>query len=707
MHWDQKQFKADQEEQERLKYSNLDSDEPLEEAPDKFIGTTLSDRYEIIELAGKGGMSAVYRARHLLTQKTVALKLMHSYLLTDNQAVRRFHQEAKAASRLQHPNAISVQDLGVTDDGQPYLVMDYLEGWSLSEVIKLAGKIDVDRALHIFSQACGALAHAHENSIIHRDLKPSNIMLIRSDEDSDFVKVVDFGIAKIMPEGGEGLKLTTTGEVFGSPLYMSPEQCNGQPLDQRSDIYSMGCLMYEALTGKPPLEGNNILETMHKQMHESPAVLSGLDAHPRLVQQLDKIIQKCMAKSREQRYSSMTELKDDLQNASESKKGSKLAATIGLGATKHQRALDNKIAGFSSKKVFWTFMPLSMMLLMIICGVGYAWTTISADPEMSNRDLPLDMQFNIVVADPEKLAKLQGERVYIEHAQKHMFSSPEEKFYGMVKMADALKKAGLYNDAVDVYGAAAMTANNGGFAEGIQTDIAEINAKVAQCLLAQGKLNNAYNYALVAYINFQKLHVETNSNVAPNLGTLLEICSQQPDKLPQGANFFNSLHKLVLNIYKVAKAPALTQAVIYLQAADYLIAAGNGAYWSDQPANIPTLKLALDYLQRSLDAWKVAESMGVYKDMMMYNEAVILNKMGLVLAKTGDLEAAELKFKQALQKIQDTTTYKDAALPKVLFNLSDVQFKERKIQDYIDNHGNGVAKRIWAKVNSLDKHVSH
>src|SRR5262249_37806667 len=157
-----------------------------------------------------------------------------------------------------------IYDFGVTSDGQPFIAMDFLDGRALSEVIKNDGPLSPARGVPIFLQACDALAHAHRMGIIHRDLKPSNLMLIDNDGKKDFVKIVDFGIAKIIPqEGDKNLQLTATGEIFGSPLYMSPEQCLGQKLDQRSDIYQMGCLMYEAVAGKPPFKCDTAYETIH------------------------------------------------------------------------------------------------------------------------------------------------------------------------------------------------------------------------------------------------------------------------------------------------------------------------------------------------------------------------------------------------------------------------------------------------------------
>ena len=280
---------------------------------DAFLGTSFAGRYQILALLGKGGMSAVYKARHQVMHKLFAVKMLHPHLVSDQQSLQRFKQEAQAASALNHPNVIAVHDFGITDAGVPYQIIDFLEGLSLAETIKRDGPLESERALKIFIQAADALGHAHTKGVIHRDLKPSNIMLVTSDGEEDVVKIVDFGIAKLMPqEGRENQQLTQTGEVFGSPLYMSPEQCMGHKLDMRSDIYSMGCLMYEALSGQPPLMGNNVYETISKQINEMPASLSTTRANLSRSAQLDAIICKAMAKDPQQRYQSMAEMKKDL-----------------------------------------------------------------------------------------------------------------------------------------------------------------------------------------------------------------------------------------------------------------------------------------------------------------------------------------------------------------------------------------------------------
>ena len=190
----------------------------------------------------------------------------------DQTSKKRFQLEAEAASCLKHPNIIAVYDYGIAPTGQPYLVMEYLVGESLADLIKRDKNIEQRRVVKIFIQACDALSHAHKKGVIHRDLKSSNIMLVEQEDKSDIVKVLDFGIAKLMPASGKlPQNLTQTGEVFGSPIYMSPEQCLGQTLDQRSDIYSMGTMLYEALTGVPPLVGNTIVDTMQMHVGTKPA----------------------------------------------------------------------------------------------------------------------------------------------------------------------------------------------------------------------------------------------------------------------------------------------------------------------------------------------------------------------------------------------------------------------------------------------------
>lgn len=280
-----------------------------------LVGKILGGKYEVLKLLGKGGMSAVFKVKHIVLGKEYAIKVMHSHLVADDNALARFKQEAAAACALSHPNIISVHDFD-QESGQPYQAIDYLEGISLADAIRAHGKLEPERALPMFIQAASALSHAHSKGVIHRDLKPSNIMLITQDGQPDFVKIVDFGIAKVLPQEGEAIQqLTQTGEVFGSPLYMSPEQCLGNKLDGRSDIYQMGCLMYETLTGSPPLVGETVFETIQKHIDEVPKSIIDILPPSKVVESLSQVIAKSLAKSPQHRQQNMDELLSDLIHA--------------------------------------------------------------------------------------------------------------------------------------------------------------------------------------------------------------------------------------------------------------------------------------------------------------------------------------------------------------------------------------------------------
>lgn len=283
---------------------------------DSFLGKTLADRYHLTEIIGKGGMGVVYLARHEMMDRLVALKMLQAELTQDEMSVKRFQQEAKAASHLNHPHLITLHDFGILPTGQPFLVMEYLQGVSLLDVLRSEGPLEPKRAVKIFSEVADGLYHAHKVGILHRDLKPSNIILINNQGDRDFVKIVDFGLAKLMPwSGKESQHLTKTGEVFGSPIYMSPEQCMGKQLWPTSDIYSLGITLFEALTGKPPFRGANSIQTASKHMTEAPPRLVDIRPDLPLPEGLEKVVQKCLNKNPDDRFQDMAEFKDALQAA--------------------------------------------------------------------------------------------------------------------------------------------------------------------------------------------------------------------------------------------------------------------------------------------------------------------------------------------------------------------------------------------------------
>lgn len=326
---------------------------------DPLIGTVLAGNYEILEVLGQGGMGVVYRGKHSLMERVVAIKMLLSQLISDTNSVKRFQQESKAAARLKHPHIIDVYDFGISPAGQPYIVMEFLEGTPLSDLIKKEGQIGVERSIKIICQACDALDHAHKQGVVHRDLKPSNIVLTQYDEEKDYVKVVDFGVAKLIEVGnnGEGQRLTQAGEVCGSPVYMSPEQCMGQDLDARSDIYSMGIVLYETLTGKLPILGKTMVDTMSKHISEPPVPFN--EARPDLYipERLEWVMLKAMAKDPAQRHQTMEEFKLDLDLAIPRPGKSTVLRT------QEQKSPVDSMLGFVKEVPIWTWAAAVALML--------------------------------------------------------------------------------------------------------------------------------------------------------------------------------------------------------------------------------------------------------------------------------------------------------------------------------------------------------
>jgi serine/threonine protein kinase len=240
---------------------------------DPLVGRTLDDKYRLDERLGTGGMGTVYRATHLLIDRPVAVKLLNPRFVEDEAAQARFRREARAAGRLQHSNAVAVTDFGRTSDGYVYIVMELLEGRTLRDVLAREAPLDTARSVSMMMQISAAVAAAHEAGIIHRDLKPANIFIVQRKDAPPFVKVLDFGIAKLAAESIEDddpKTLTAVGVMIGTPKYMSPEQCDGGPLTPASDVYSLGIILYEMLTGTTPFTGTSPLAIALKHSTEDP-----------------------------------------------------------------------------------------------------------------------------------------------------------------------------------------------------------------------------------------------------------------------------------------------------------------------------------------------------------------------------------------------------------------------------------------------------
>ena len=284
---------------------------PSSSGLDVYIGRTLENRYVVETLLGEGGMGFVYRGRHKLIDKRVAIKILRSDFVADTEMTERFLNEAKAASSIGNPHIVDISDFGRLPDGAAFFVMEFLDGVSLAQLMNDLRVVPVPRLIHIAKQIARGLAAAHGRGIVHRDLKPDNVMLIQRGEDRDFVKILDFGIAKV---GGEAGRLTRAGSVFGTPHYMSPEQAAGVPVNERTDIYSLGVILYEMASGKVPFDADNFMGILTQHMYKAPAPIRAIVPQPQEVPPgLEAVVLKCLSKKVELRYQTMDELVADLE----------------------------------------------------------------------------------------------------------------------------------------------------------------------------------------------------------------------------------------------------------------------------------------------------------------------------------------------------------------------------------------------------------
>ncbi len=285
---------------------------------DPLLGRTLDDKYLLEARLGLGGMGTVYRARHLLIDRAVAVKVLNRRFVEDEAAKARFRREAKAAGRLQHTNAVGVTDFGQTADGYVYIVMELLEGKTLRELLSKEAPLDVARSVSIMMQVSSAVAAAHDAGIIHRDLKPANIFIVQRSDVPALVKVLDFGIAKVAADSlddDDRMTLTQVGAMIGTPRYMSPEQCSGTPLTPAADVYSLGVILYEMLTGTVPFGGSTPLAIAMKHSTETPRRPS--EFVPSIPQALEDVVLHAMEKDPQQRPANADYFRQELYDTAE------------------------------------------------------------------------------------------------------------------------------------------------------------------------------------------------------------------------------------------------------------------------------------------------------------------------------------------------------------------------------------------------------
>lgn len=288
--------------------NDLNSDSAFHADDELLVGQTIAGRYKLLSLLGRGGMGSVYKAMHADLNRMCAVKILHAHHGYTEKDIKRFRQEAKMLGSFQHKNIVGVTAFGV-EQNILYFVMDFLEGKSLAALIKEKGRFEDDAAMPIFLQIAGGLSHAHKQGIIHRDMKPDNVILVEASDGTYTAKIVDFGIAKMLPGlGQETAGLTQDGSLLGSPLYMSPEQCQGKPLDARSDLYSLSCIMYQMLAGSVPFVGATPLETMGKHVQDMPPDFASICPGIFLPKGLERIVFKGLSKEPSDRWQDADEL---------------------------------------------------------------------------------------------------------------------------------------------------------------------------------------------------------------------------------------------------------------------------------------------------------------------------------------------------------------------------------------------------------------
>jgi len=366
-------------------------------------GTVVLDRYKVVELVGVGGVGSVFRVTHVHLGTVYALKCLNKEQPKDN-TWRRFQNEAKAAHILDHPSLIKVHDFGLMPGRRPYFVMDFVEGTTLADEIQRIGRLPVKRCIRIFIQVAFAIAYAHENGVIHRDLKSSNVMVVKTAKDGveeEIVKIVDFGIAKLT--GADEFNqqtLTKTGEIFGSPLFMSPEQCMGLIVDSRSDLYSLGCMFYEALTGAPPFIGESALATMMKHQSEPPLSLKEASMGIDFPVELERIVAKLLEKDPNQRYQNASLLAQDLIQLENQLKNDRAASgTISDGSKSGNRA-----AYFPKEQSIFAGNPIGQCLIAAVAflaGMGVCFFLLQGELDAERaRKRPIVIQPQPLISAP-------------------------------------------------------------------------------------------------------------------------------------------------------------------------------------------------------------------------------------------------------------------------------------------------------------------
>jgi eukaryotic-like serine/threonine-protein kinase len=462
------------------------ADAPLERPNDRLIGATVDGRYRVIAKIGAGGMGAVYKVEHLAMGKLAAMKVLHSSLTQDKEVAQRFRREAEAVSKLSSPNTVQVFDFGESG-GSMYLVMELVKGEDLGAILRRDGPMPFARLAPMMIQVCDALSEAHEAGIVHRDLKPENLFVSRARDGHDIVKVLDFGLAKLR-DSEELNQVTARGSLIGTPFYMSPEQIRADELDARSDIYSMGALMYRVLTGVHPFTAPSPVAVLTQHLTEELVPPSERKPELHIARRVEAIVMKAMRKRRDERYASADELKaalaeaasapsqklptisQEMRRATDRRERSDPSVATPIGAAQPLRREDFDAYERGLKRRRW--LGLAIVPLGIVVGVGAFVVFTHVDPELAVRDYEVEpnnqpAQAN-AIASGRAVKGQVGKRIGVEESDRDFYRFRVDGNEPKVLRAEltGLPNMELVLEVFDGTGKKIVDADNGGVGDG-------------------------------------------------------------------------------------------------------------------------------------------------------------------------------------------------------------------------------------------------
>jgi serine/threonine protein kinase len=640
------------------------SDVSLFGSADPRIGKSLAGRWEVLEFLGEGSMSAVYKARDLQTGAQVVVKILHQHLLANAKSLKRFEQRAKTAVSLKNNRIAHMLDIQLTPEGQVFIVMENLKGESLEDLLAKSGHLSPDQAIDIFIQSCEALEYAHNEDILHRDLKPSNIMLVEGIGLSEEVKLVDFGIAKLLSEEGDDVKssgyITRTREVFGSPMYMSPEQCMGKKLDARSDIYSLGCVMYETLTGKPPFVGKNVLETAYKHMNEMPKPISAERPSDRSLARLEAVIFKCLAKDANDRYQSVSQLKADLDllrvateadwatNANALKKTTKVKSKPVKKSSGSSSSSDRKRPPVSFEMLVFAGASVLLVFVVAVWSFSFLGSDSQEYPAFNNDLLWVVRDKKQPAEVPDFGSREEAARMDVSTIEKEKGTDCREYANALNNLVQLYVHAGHWADAVLNSTKLIETMKK----VGGPVELPTAYSNLAYCHFMQGQMPEAEQAATTAVEEAEKSGFGDKPVVLFPLKILGDIYSQK-NQLEKDTDVYEKL-------YAVVEPRKLVVPSEYAYAAAEL-----GDVYRRREKYADAERYYRQAIETARNNFK-AENMFLAK---------ALYGLGLVLAKEGNNKEAEECFREAqpiIQKLQGPRSALAGACKK---QLSEVLWK--------------------------------